>query len=159
MTIADFAIVCQIRNLIERYNFHLTDYPRVKSLYDNLKGKYSQIRRSFSEACFRYWLLRQKPPRLATKDYLIFLQNWLNIIFIYAKTKKFYLFGHPKMIPEKSRYFCIQIIYWRESVDGQLFSYCGGKWMDRQDWNVKETVSTMSRVYCFGNIYIKYYTI
>lgn len=47
LTIADFTVVCQIRNLIERYNMPLTDYPRVKALYDNLKGKCSQIKLVF----------------------------------------------------------------------------------------------------------------
>ena len=40
MTIADFAVVCHIRNLIERWNLSLTDYPRVEALYKKLKGKF-----------------------------------------------------------------------------------------------------------------------
>ena len=110
----------------------------------------------FLEACFRYWLLRQKPSWFATEDCVIFLQRLL--IFIYAEMT-IYIFSGIWILSQKKWYFCIQIIYWRESVDWQLFSYCGGKLMDRQDWNVKETVSTMSRVNCFCNIYIKYYTI
>ncbi|CBY35906.1 unnamed protein product [Oikopleura dioica] len=37
LTIADFAFVPQIRNLVDRWKIPIDDFPKVKALYENLK--------------------------------------------------------------------------------------------------------------------------
>jgi hypothetical protein len=47
LTIADFAFVPQIRNLVDRWKIPIDDYPKVKALYENLKGSQTQLQRRF----------------------------------------------------------------------------------------------------------------